>query len=244
MNRPLILAIAGLAATWSIGVPGGANAQTAPVAPKPAAATPAPNAPPDGPSAAQAPINGPPTPVMLVTSVEVLRSDRAGGMDIVRARGLVSSSEWDEPHLLPINHGDPVDGMLNLIFQANPPTGIVPLGPFMVVEALLPIEKGHPYKGIIVRSGTNAIAVKALPGYAEIAPPKEDCSKCLGKYFQAKGAAAPAGVAATDIVHEEDLPYTLRVIRPTDGIPNYVMDPNRLTLLLSDDGRIADAAWD
>jgi hypothetical protein len=181
---------------------------------------------------------------MLVTSVEVLRSDRAGGMDIVRARGLVSSSEWDEPHLLPINHGDPVDGMLNLIFQANPPTGIVPLGPFMVVEALLPIEKGHPYKGIIVRSGTNAIAVKALPGYAEVAPPREDCSKCLGKYFQAKGAAAPAGVAAADIVREEDLPYTLRVIRPTDGIPNYVTDPNRLTLLLSDDGRIADAAWD
>jgi hypothetical protein len=114
----------------------------------------------------------------------------------------------------------------------------------MVVEALLPIENGHPYKGIIVRSGTNAIALKTLPGYAEIAAPKEDCSKCLGKYFQAKGATAPAGAAAADIVREEDLPYPLRVIRPTDGIPNYVMDPNRLTLVLSEDGRIADAAWD
>jgi hypothetical protein len=244
MNRPLFIAVAGLAAaTWSMGVPESASAQPAPAASKPAA-SPAPNAAPESPSAAQAPTNGPPMPVMLVTSVEVLHSDRAGGMDIVRARGLVSSSEWDEPHLLPINHGDPVDGVLNLIFQANPPTGIVPLGPFMVVEALLPIENGHPYKGIIVRSGTNAIPVKTLPGYAEIAPPKEDCSKCIGKYFQAKGAAPPAGVGASDIVREEDLPYALRVIRPTDGIPNYIVDPNRLTLVLSEDGRIADAAWD
>ena len=36
----------------------------------------------------------------------------------------------------------------------------------------------------------------------------------------------------------------IRVIRPTDGIPNYVYDPNRLTLVLTEDGRIADAAWD
>ena len=43
---------------------------------------------------------------------------------------------------------------------------------------------------------------------------------------------------------EEDLPYTLRVIKPTDGIPNYAFDPNRLTLVLSEDGRIVDAAWD
>lgn len=250
MNRSLIFAIAGLsAAVWSIGAPENASAQTAPSPPtaaKPAVpgAASAPNAAPDSAAAAEAPTNGPPMPVMLVTSIEVLRSDRAGGLDIVRARGLVSSSGWDEPHLLPINHGEPVDGMLNLIFQANSPTGIVPLGPFMVVEALLPIENGHPYKGIIVRSGTNAIALKTLPGYAEVAPPKEDCSKCLGKYFQAKGTAAPAGVAAADIVREEDLHYPLRIIRPADGIPNYVMDPNRLTLVLSEDGRIADAAWD
>jgi hypothetical protein len=244
MNRSLIFAIAGLsAAAWSIGVPASVSAQTAPTAPKPAA-PPAANATPDGPPAAEAATNGPPMPVMLVTSVEVLRSDRTGGLDIVRARGLVSSSDWAEPHLLPINHGDPVDGMLNLIFQANSPASVVPLGPFMVVEALLPIENGHPYKGIIVRSGTNAIAVKTLPGYAEITPPKEDCSKCRGKYFQAKGAPAPAGAVAADIVREEDLPYALRIIRPTDGIPNYVMDPNRLTLVLSEDGRIADAAWD
>ena len=86
--------------------------------------------------------------------------------------------------------------------------------------------------------------LKALPGYAETAAPKEDCAKCMGKYFLAKGATAPAGVAAANVVREEDLPYKLRVIKPTDGIANYDLDPNRLTLVLSDDGRIVDAAWD
>lgn len=249
MNKSLIFTIAGLAlAVWSIGSPQSAKAQApgpaAPSIPGKPATAPAPDAAPYGATAAQAPTNGPPMPVMLVTSIEVMHSDRSGGLDFVRARGLVSSSGWDDPHLLPINHGDSVDGMLNLIFQASPPTGIVPLGPFMAVEALLPIESGHPYKGIIVRAGANAIALKTLPGYVEAAPPKEDCSKCLGKYFQAKGASAPAGAAAGDIVREEDLPYRLRIIRPTDGIPNYITDPNRLTLVLSEDGRIADAAWD
>jgi len=27
-------------------------------------------------------------------------------------------------------------------------------------------------------------------------------------------------------------------------VPNYGFDPNRLTLVLSEDGRIVDAAWD
>lgn len=187
---------------------------------------------------------GRPYPVMFVTSVELLRSERAGGLDIVRARGLVSSNSWTSPHLLPITVGKGVDGMLDLIFQASAPPSMSPLGPFMVVEALLPLGGGHPYKGIRVRSGYNAVTLKTLPGFAEAAAPKEDCAKCLGKYFQAKGAAAPAGQQAGNIVREEDLPYPLRVIRPTDGIPSYEYDPNRLTLLLSETGQIVDAAWD
>jgi hypothetical protein len=181
---------------------------------------------------------------MVVTSVEVLRSTRAGGMDIVRARGLVTSDAWGEPHLLPITRGEPLDGVLDLIFQANSPTGVMSLGPFMPVEAILPVEPGHPYKGVRVRASNNAITLKTLPGYAEAAPPKEDCAKCLGKFFVGKGASPPAGVAADDIVREADLPWPLRVIKPTDGIPSYAFDPNRLTLVLSEDGRIVDAAWD
>jgi len=38
--------------------------------------------------------------------------------------------------------------------------------------------------------------------------------------------------------------WTLRVIKPTYGIPSYTPDPNRLNLALSEDGRIVDAGWD
>jgi hypothetical protein len=184
------------------------------------------------------------SPVILVTSVEVLRSDRAGGLDIVRARGLVTSQGWSTTHLVPISQGQPIDGVLDLVFQATAPGGAAQLGPFMPVEAILPVEAGHPYKGVRVRGGNNAVTLKTLPGYAETPPPKEDCAKCLGKYFVAKGANPAAGVPADNIVHEADLPYTLRIVKPTDGIPSYAFDPNRLTLVLTEDGRIADAAWD
>jgi hypothetical protein len=189
-------------------------------------------------------VGGPPAPVVFVTSVEVLRSDRNGGLDVVRVRGVVTGSSWTEPHLIPITQGQPRDGMLDLIFQASAPAGAAGLGPFMPVEAILPIETGHPYKGVRVRGGNNAISLKAIPGYAEAAAPKEDCAKCIGKFFVAKGANPPAGATADNTVREADLPYTLRIIKPTDGIPSYALDANRLTLLLSEDGRIVDGAWD
>ncbi len=230
MNKFLIFALACLsAATWTLG----AQAQPASGGP-----------PPPPPSAGGPPAAVVPWPVTMVTSVEVLRSERAGGLDVIRVRGLVSSSAWSSPHLIPITQGEPVDGILDLIFQGTVPTSPAPLGPFMPFEALLPVDKGHPYKGVRVRSGTNAITLKTLPGYAEIAAPKEDCAKCRGKFFVAKGAQPPAGAAADSIVREADLPWNLRVIKPTDGLPSYAFDPNRLTLVLSEDGRIVDAAWD
>jgi hypothetical protein len=179
---------------------------------------------------------GPPAPVIMVTSVEVLRSPHAGGMDIIRARGLTSSNAWTSPHLIPITRGEPIDGVLDLLFEANAPSGPVAIGPFMPIEAILPIENGHPYKGVRIRAGTNALGLKELPGFAEVPGPKNDCSKCLGKYFVAKGASPPSGVADDKLVREADLPWTLRV--------SYVSDPNRLTLVLSEDGRIVDAGWD
>jgi hypothetical protein len=189
-------------------------------------------------------VGGPPAPVVFVTSVEVLRSDRNGGLDVVRVRGLVTGSSWSQPHLIPITQGAPRDGMLDLIFQASAPAGAAGLGPFMPVEAILPVETGHPYKGVRVRGGNNAISIKTIPGFAEAPAPKEDCAKCIGKFFVAKGANPPAGAAADTVVREADLPYMLRIIKPTDGIPSYTLEPNRLTLLLSEDGRIVDGAWD
>ena len=244
MNRFLPLAVAGVVAATASFATIGAVAQ-APPAGQPAAAT-APGGPP--PASADTPPPGAPEgtrlPFLIVTSIEVLRSPRGGGMDIVRARGLASSGSWKEPHLLPISSGTSIDGTLDLIFQGTSPSQAAAPGPLMPVEAILPVETGHPYKAVRVRSATNAITLKVLPGYQEIALPKEDCAKCIGKTFVAKGAAVPAGVAASDVVNEADLTWPLRVIRPADGIPNYVYDPNRLTIVLTDDGRIADAAWD
>lgn len=197
-----------------------------------------------GPGQPSGTVGGPPAPVVFVTSVEVLRSDRNGGLDVVRVRGVVTGSSWSQPHLIPITQGQPRDGMLELIFQASAPAGAAGLGPFMPVEAILPVATGHPYKGVRVRGGNNAISLKTIPGYAETPAPKEDCSKCIGKYFVAKGANPPAGATADNTVREADLPYTLRIIKPTDGIPSYALEPNRLTLLLSEDGRIVDGAWD
>ena len=54
----------------------------------------------------------------------------------------------------------------------------------------------------------------------------------------------PPGVAAGDLVQEKDLPPNVRVIRPADGLPKLDVDPNRLTLVLGDNGRISVALWD
>ena len=237
-----------LASVIAAGLLGSAQAQQQP----PAAGGPPPGQQQQGQQQSNAPypgqpagaVGGPPSPVVFVTSVEVLRSDRAGGLDVVRVRGVVTGSSWSQPHLIPITQGQPRDGMLDLIFQASAPAGASGLGPFMTVEAILPVETGHPYKGVRVRGGSNAISLKAIPGYAETPAPKEDCAKCIGKFFVAKGANPPAGATAENTVREADLPYMLRIIKPTDGIASYTLEPNRLTLLLSEDGRIVDGAWD
>ena len=149
MKKSLLVAIACLsAATWTFG----AHAQQPPTAAKPPAVTPAPGygqgaPPPEGP-----PAEVTPWPVMMVTSVEVLRSTRAGGLDIIRARGVVSSSAWGDPHLVPITRGEPIDGILDLIFQGVVPTNPAELGPFMPFEAMLPVETGHPYNCLLYTS--------------------------------------------------------------------------------------------
>jgi hypothetical protein len=245
MNRSFRFAVAGLVvATSSFIGAGCVSAQTATGASPSAVTQGTSGMPPSGGEPGGHPTEGNPRPILLVTSVEVLRSERAGGMDIVRARGWVTSSAWDSPHLIAINKGEPVDGTLDLMYVGVSPATPEGLGPFMRVEAILAIENGHHYKAVRVRSGTNAITLDHMPGQSKILPPGIDCAKCLGKYFQAKGAAPPAGAAPADVVREEDLPYTLRIIRPTDGIPRYFLDPNRLTLVLGEDGRITDAAWD
>jgi len=182
-------------------------------------------------------------PIAYVVSVEVVRGGH-GGRDIVIAHGLTTSGGWSQPRLIPITQGKPIDGVLDLLFEAAAPTSPAPLGTFMDIDAMLPLGHDHPYKAVRVRSATNALNLKEIPGYHEVRKLKNDCTKCIGKYFVAKGATAPAGVPADQIVKEEDLIWHVRVIKPTEGIPSYTLDPNRLTIVLTEDGRIADAAWD
>ena len=103
MKKVLPLAVAGVVAATLSFATIGAKAQT-PAAGQPAAAAAPGGAP---PSSAEGPPPGAPEgahlPFLMVTSIEVLRSPRGGGMDIIRARGLATSSGWKEPHLLPIS---------------------------------------------------------------------------------------------------------------------------------------------
>ena len=190
-----------LAMACMAGGPGIANAQQA-------AGAPPTGAPLAGAPSYGAAVEGQPWPVIWVTSVELLRSEHFGGEDIVRARALVTSDGWRTPQLVPLKRGEVLDGVLDLLFHANAPAGAEPLGKFMVVHALLPLGQGQPYKGIRVRSGSNAVTLKTLPGFiSEASLIKDDCSKCLGKYFVAKGATPPTGVAAGDLLREEDVAW-------------------------------------
>ena len=114
----------------------------------------------------------------------------------------------------------------------------------MPIEAIFPLDTGHPFKAVRVRGASNSILLKTLPGYAEGRPVGDDCSKCVGKYFLASGTPLPAGKSAADTVKQEDLPTTLRVVKPADGIASKDHDPNRLTIVIDDDGTIVDAGWD
>lgn len=207
-----------------------------------------PSAPPPGATStppASGPSEGPPPqqiPVFAVTNIEVQRGTRSTAEE-VRVRGATGTKGWSNPELIPITPGTPSDGILDLVLVATPSDSNEANG-FGQIEAVLSVPSGHPYKGVRVRSANNAVTVKGIPGSAQAKAPGEDCSKCVGKVFVAKGAAAPAGVAAGDVVKQDDLPANLRVVRPTDGIADMQSNPNRLTLVIGEDGKIVDAAWD
>jgi len=181
--------------------------------------------------------------VLMITGVEMIHSGNGGGLDIIRVRGLTSTDGWTDPELLPLTQGMPEDGVLNLVLVAHAPSDSAEPTGFSPIEVLFPIEANHPaYKGIRVYGATNSITLKSLPGYAEKAPALKDCGKCVGKYFIAKNASLPAGAKPEDVVKEEDLP-NIRVIQPSAGISVTDTDPNRLTIILGEDGKIVDAVW-
>jgi len=183
-------------------------------------------------------------PVLIVTGVEVLRSNLGPQLDIVRVHGLTSTDGWESPELVPLTRGTPPDHILDLLLVAvAPPEAMEPTG-FSPVDAILVLDADQPYRGIRVHGATNSVSLAKLPGSAETVPARDDCSKCVGKYFVAKGAPIPSGKTAAEVVKETDLPATLRVIKASEGIGKLDTDPNRLNLLLDDEGRIEMAVWD
>ena len=251
MTRSTLLATVSLAAALALAT---AYAQTPPAGGPPPQGMqgsgpggqqggPPPSGPPSGDQQGNGASDGTPWPAIFVTGIDVLRAPH-NGRDIIVAHGLVTSSEWRSPTLIPITEGKPIDGVLDLLLQAHAPAKPGPLAQFMEIDAILPLGEGHPYTAVRVRSASNALTLKQIPGHAEVKKLKNDCTQCIGKHFVAKGETPPANVPATDILREEDLLWEVRAIKPRDGIHSYTLNPNRLTLVLSEDGRIVDAAWD
>ena len=182
-------------------------------------------------------------PVQTITSVEVMRSAGQPVLDIVRVRGLTTADGWSDPELIPIGPVMPADGILDLVLVAVPPTGEIEANGPAPIEAILPLESGHPYKGFRVRSANNAVVLQSLPGLVEARLPEQATAGYTGKRFLAKGEAMPAGLGPSDVVREEDLPAGARVIHSDGGISDLTPNPDRLTLLIGADGRINEAFW-
>ncbi len=183
-------------------------------------------------------------PVMAVTSVEIMRSKTAPTTDVVVVNGLTSADGWNNGELVPLRHGTSSDGVLDLVFVAEAPKESASPGGYVPIQAIIPLEAGHPYKAVRVRGATNSLLAKELPGHVEAKQPVEACKACNGKVFVAKGATSPAGTGSDDVVREDKLPANTRVVHQADGLADTQHDPNRLTIIIGEDGRIADAAWE
>jgi hypothetical protein len=240
MFRVALIALGGLAAATGI-----ALAQNGPGAPPPGN-----NAAPTGPAPQNTTKASPDSeestvsfPVFAVTSVEILHSAHNPSLAVIAVRGLTSSEGWEEGTLVPLTSGSPTDGVLDLVLVANAPQDAAAPGTYGPIEAVLPVPE-LPFKAVRVRSATNTVTLKDLHGYAETKAPENPCGPCVGKHFVAAGATVPAGVTADQIVRQEDLPPDARVLLPTDGIKDMRTNPNRLTVIVSEDGVIVDAIWE
>jgi hypothetical protein len=180
-------------------------------------------------------------PILFVTGIEVLRSTMDPKIDVIHVTGLVSSLGWSAPQLVPFFYGKPVDDVLDLQFIATSPQQSQKAEGFVPVNAMFTLEAGHPYKGVRVRAGANALSLKQIPGTAHADIKADDCKQCMGKKFAEKGKAA-AGTA--NVVREEDLPRGFRTIVPTHGVAGIVHNPNRINLVLDENNTIVMAFWE
>ncbi len=170
-------------------------------------------------------------PLFAVSSVELSQN---GTLTTVRVRGIASTDGWQKPVLVPLVRGAPSDGVLDLVLVAEPPPEAMPATGFKTIEAVLLVEENHPYRAVRVRSASNVVALHALTGKAETPVSANDCHACIGH---------PIVASATDGIGRDSLPKGTRILLPTDPFGDVQPDPNRLTLLVGDDGNVIEAMW-
>ncbi len=179
-------------------------------------------------------------PVLYVTGVEVMRTATEPRLDIVRVVGLASSQGWSAPQLVPTYAGKSFDDILDLQLIAIPPDQSQTATGFFPVAAIFPLEPDRQFKGVRVRASENAVTVRQIPGSSQASVDVNDCKDCMGKTLASGDQAQPG----QDVVRQDQLPKSLRVIHETDGIRGAEQDPNRLTLILDDKGVIEEAYWE
>lgn len=184
-----------------------------------------------------------PVPVLWISSIEVMRSTHAPQLDVIRVRGLAATEGWQSAELVPLTRGLASDGILDLALVAQAPEENTTPAAYPEVEAVFTIEPGHPFKGVRVHGATNRVSLYTFPGYATSGPAPKTCADCQGKTFVPKGKPMLAN-ANTAVVHEEELPRNLRVLRENDGLGNINVNPNRMTLLLDEKGKVIAVLWD
>jgi hypothetical protein len=183
-------------------------------------------------------------PVFAITGIEVVRTRSQPSISVIAVRGVTSAEGWEGGELIPIGNGIPPDGVLDLVFVAHPPMESAAPTSYAPIHAVLPLSADHPFHGVRVRGATNTLLLRDMQGVIEAKPPVEACSHCVGRHFVAKGGSLPAGVGADQVVRAEDLPANVRVIQAADGMADLHRDPDRLTILVGEDGRIIDTIWE
>ncbi|MBV9862901.1 MAG: hypothetical protein JO267_12245 [Alphaproteobacteria bacterium] len=191
-----------------------------------------------GPSGATRPLD---MPVLYVTGIEIVRTGIDPKLDLIRVTGLTGSQGWSNPQLVPFFYGKPADDVLDLQFIATSPQQSQRAEGFVPISAMFTLDAGHPFKGVRVRAGANAIELKQIPGTAQAQIKTTDCKECVGKKFAEKGQGAPG---QPGVIRAEDLPRGYRVIAPSHGVAGIVHNPNRLNLVLGDDNTIVMAFWE
>jgi len=196
----------------------------------------------NGPTPNGGPSEAPTYAVLRITSVEVVRSAHAPYLDVVLARGVVSSNGWEEVELVPLTRGIPPDGVLQLVLVARPPQRAADASGYEPVEAIFPLARPSLYKGVNVHGATNGLIVAAMPGYAESKLVADDCGVCVGKTLVPRDRPLPTG--RTDLIREDQLPPVTRIAGPDSGLMGMESNPNRLTLIVNQDNLIVSAVWD